>query len=94
MFHRLLCASLCWLSCSALVAADQLQLKDGDSICLIGNALGERLQHHPDWEDQPTSELLELLRAPEDRTRYRLSRRTGRTSEPRKLAQVKPGLRN
>ncbi len=50
MFYRLLCASLCWLSCSALIAADQLQLKDGDSICLIGNALGERLQHHPDWE--------------------------------------------
>ncbi len=27
-----------------------LKLEKGDRICLVGNALGERLQHHNDWE--------------------------------------------
>ena len=30
--------------------AEELKLNAGDSICLIGNALGERLQHHNEWE--------------------------------------------
>lgn len=30
--------------------AKQLVLKKGDHICLVGNALGERLQHHNAWE--------------------------------------------
>ncbi len=32
------------------VVAAELELRKGDSICLIGNALGERLQHFPQWE--------------------------------------------
>ncbi len=34
---------------SSLVAAE-LKLQKGDHICLVGNALGERLQHHNEWE--------------------------------------------
>src|SRR3954452_5725609 len=30
--------------------ADVLQLRKGDHICLVGNALGERLQFANDWE--------------------------------------------
>ena len=30
--------------------AQTLELKKGDSICLVGNALGERMQHHNWWE--------------------------------------------
>ena len=30
--------------------AAELELKKGDHICLVGNALGERMQHHNDWE--------------------------------------------
>jgi glucose/arabinose dehydrogenase/lysophospholipase L1-like esterase len=57
------CVSLaCWLllSCgflpssigpgSSRLSAAELVVKSGDSICLIGNALGERLQHHNSWE--------------------------------------------
>ncbi len=32
-----------------MLAVD-LELKQGDHICLVGNALGERLQHHNHWE--------------------------------------------
>ena len=37
------------LSCSPAVSA-VLELKSGDHICLVGNALGERMQHHNWWE--------------------------------------------
>jgi len=37
-----------FLSASAFAA--DLELKHGDHICLIGNALGERMQHHNHWE--------------------------------------------
>ena len=30
--------------------AAQVALEEGDHICLVGNALGERLQHQNDWE--------------------------------------------
>lgn len=30
--------------------AAELELKPGDRICLLGNALGERMQHHNYWE--------------------------------------------
>ncbi len=30
--------------------AQVLELKQGDHICLVGNALGERMQHHNAWE--------------------------------------------
>jgi putative membrane-bound dehydrogenase-like protein len=35
---------------NALADEPALKLVDGDHICLIGNSLGERLQHFPDWE--------------------------------------------
>ncbi|MFO1064500.1 MAG: PVC-type heme-binding CxxCH protein [Pirellulales bacterium] len=41
------------LFCSALstsASAEGLELKKGDVVCLVGNALGERLQHNNDWE--------------------------------------------
>lgn len=36
------------IPCSA-IAAD-VELRKGDHICLVGNALGERMQHHNYWE--------------------------------------------
>ncbi|MCZ6794399.1 MAG: GDSL-type esterase/lipase family protein [Planctomycetota bacterium] len=33
-----------------LSAAETLKLQRGDHICLVGNALGERMQHHNYWE--------------------------------------------
>ncbi len=44
-FRGLLIALLATAALSAHAA--ELKVKEGDSICLIGNALGERLQHHP-----------------------------------------------
>lgn len=41
----LLCVALSKPSVSA-----ELQLEKGDHICLVGNALGERMQHHNYWE--------------------------------------------
>ncbi len=35
---------------ASFATAAPLQLKKGDHICLVGNALGERLQHHNYWE--------------------------------------------
>ena len=35
---------------SRIESAPGLQLKKGDRMCLVGNALGERLQHHNYWE--------------------------------------------
>ena len=32
------------------VSAQKLELKKGDHICLVGNELGERMQHHNHWE--------------------------------------------
>ena len=34
----------------ALSATDVLELRKGEHICLVGNALGERMQHHNYWE--------------------------------------------
>ena len=49
-----------WLACLTIVPigllltsacmSAELELKKGDRICLVGNALGERLQHHNEWE--------------------------------------------
>ena len=39
--------SICSLS---ICSAAELTLEKGDHICLAGNALGEGLQHHNDWE--------------------------------------------
>ncbi len=47
---------LCLLLCLAAglspspVTAAELELQKGDHICLVGNALCERMQHHNDWE--------------------------------------------
>ena len=35
---------------SSLVTAADVELKKGDHICLVGNALCERMQHHNYWE--------------------------------------------
>ena len=40
--------------------ATDLKLEKGDRICLIGNALGERLQHHNHWETLLYQQLPEL----------------------------------
>ncbi|WP_075084046.1 PVC-type heme-binding CxxCH protein [Mariniblastus fucicola] len=37
-----------------------LQLKKGDHICLVGNALGERMQHHNWWETALHSQFPEM----------------------------------
>ena len=34
----------------SVVAAEHIELEKGDHICLIGNELGERMQHHNYWE--------------------------------------------
>ncbi|MCP4815529.1 MAG: hypothetical protein GY888_23715, partial [Planctomycetaceae bacterium] len=34
----------------ATVQAAEVTLQKGDHICLVGNALGERMQHHNWWE--------------------------------------------
>ena len=43
-------ACLFTLTLFATVSADELKLKQNDYICLVGNALGERMQHHNYWE--------------------------------------------
>lgn len=50
MFHKALFVFMGLLACAASVRAEELKLKENDSVCLIGNALGERLQHHQAWE--------------------------------------------
>ena len=37
-------------ACHTSAAAQVLELKHGDHICLVGNALGERMQHHNHFE--------------------------------------------
>ncbi|WP_246151386.1 PVC-type heme-binding CxxCH protein [Rubripirellula reticaptiva] len=44
-----LIAAASLLTCNVNSAAE-LKLQNGDHICLVGNALGERLQHHNEWE--------------------------------------------
>src|SRR6056297_1705900 len=53
MSLRLLLFTACLsLAFSSPLAAESkpLELKQGDHICLVGNALGERMQHHNYWE--------------------------------------------
>ncbi len=38
-----------WLPATPVISAE-LTLRKGDHICLVGNALGERMQHHNYWE--------------------------------------------
>ena len=48
---RLLAAmTLLLLSCCMTARADGLKLQPGDHICLVGNELGERIQHQNYWE--------------------------------------------
>ncbi len=49
LIFRLLCLSLSLILITAVSRAE-LVLKKGDHICLIGNALGEGLQHQNEWE--------------------------------------------
>ncbi len=44
-----LLAAFTWLPASA-AETKPLALQAGDHVCLVGNALGERLQHHNQWE--------------------------------------------
>ena len=44
LLFTILCAS------QTPVSAAELHLNKGDHICLVGNALGERLQHRNHWE--------------------------------------------
>ena len=48
-YRALILASLL-LSFSAAARADVLKVKPGDHVCLVGNELGERMQHHNYWE--------------------------------------------
>ena len=48
--YRLAFCLFALLSCCFAVHADHLKLEKGDHVCLIGNELGERLQHHNYWE--------------------------------------------
>ena len=41
---------LCCLLAMPKLMAAELELQQGDCICLVGNALGERMQHHNYWE--------------------------------------------
>lgn len=51
MTQRLLALALClFLGLASFVNANELKLQKGDHLCLVGNALGERLQHHNEWE--------------------------------------------
>ena len=38
--------------CSEAFSGESLELRRGDHVCLVGNALGERLQHNNHWEAQ------------------------------------------
>ena len=69
---RILIGLLTLLGLASLALAEAVTLEKDDHICLIGNELGERLQHHNFWErllHQRTSESL-------------LSRRRGRPENP------------
>ncbi len=52
MHLRLYLCALCTVLSIAVSVTDaaELELKKGDHICLVGNALGERLQHQNQWE--------------------------------------------
>ena len=43
---RFLVLTLTFFACEFAVAAEPLELKKGDHICLIGNSLAERMQHY------------------------------------------------
>ncbi|MEZ6125161.1 MAG: GDSL-type esterase/lipase family protein [Planctomycetaceae bacterium] len=47
MFVWGLLSLMCAVTCAN---AGSLELKKGDHICLVGNELGERMQHHNHWE--------------------------------------------
>jgi putative membrane-bound dehydrogenase-like protein len=49
LFLGLSAAILC-LVAGRNAPAQELELQRGDHICLVGNALGERMQHHDYWE--------------------------------------------
>lgn len=48
--HLIISAIIGCLSITAPSHSQTLTLKKGDHICLVGNALGERMQHHNYWE--------------------------------------------
>jgi putative membrane-bound dehydrogenase-like protein len=50
MLLRFLSLAGCWCLLIGELRAAGLSLEKGDHLCLIGNALGEGLQHHNQWE--------------------------------------------
>jgi putative membrane-bound dehydrogenase-like protein len=55
-----ICFALLCVFAIPAAAADSIELKKGDHICLVGNALGERMQHHNHWEPLLHSRFPEL----------------------------------
>ncbi|MGB7344537.1 MAG: PVC-type heme-binding CxxCH protein [Pirellulaceae bacterium] len=49
-FKTFCCLFLCFAVGPISAGATDVELKKGDHICLVGNALGERMQHHNHWE--------------------------------------------
>ena len=47
---RILLCVFAFIASVSAVRADHLELEVGDHICLVGNELGERMQHHNFWE--------------------------------------------
>ena len=50
MLRSLLCAFVCAATILNSNFAEAIDFQKGDHICLVGNELGERLQHHNFWE--------------------------------------------
>ena len=50
MTFRSVFAAICLVIGSSTFGFAELELKKGDHVCLIGNALGERMQHFDYWE--------------------------------------------
>ncbi len=70
--HRALAILTLFTCLSAPTIAADLELKQGDHICLVGNALGERMQHHNQWESSAASAI---SKAELDRSQFVFSRR-------------------
>lgn len=50
VLSRVLLSSLAAMLLVLTGSAAELKLKQGDHVCLVGNALGERMQFHNEWE--------------------------------------------
>jgi len=57
MIGRIAAATLIGVSAFAPLRAAELELQPGDHICLVGNALGERMQVQNEWESLLTRDF-------------------------------------